>query len=48
MDIKSLLNLGCARVASLIKGKSKSEIKAILTGASPTKAEEFVIWTLNF
>jgi S-phase kinase-associated protein 1 len=29
MDIQSLLNLGCAKVASCIKGKSNEEIKAI-------------------
>merc|ERR1712096_123046 len=30
MDIKSLLHLGCAKIATLIKGKSPEEIKDIL------------------
>eukprot|EP00483_Globobulimina_turgida_P004623 UN04632 len=30
MDIKSLLHLGCAKIATLIKGKSPDEIKQIL------------------
>merc|ERR1711964_504804 len=30
MDIKSLLHLGCAQIATLIKGKSPEEIKKIL------------------
>merc|ERR1711900_135775 len=30
MDIKSLLHLGCAKMATLIKGKSPEEIKKIL------------------
>jgi len=30
MDIKSLLHLGCAKIATLIKGKSPDEIKKIL------------------
>jgi len=30
MDCKSLLHLGCAKVATMIKGKSPEEIKAIL------------------
>merc|ERR1712038_564443 len=30
MDIKSLLHLGCAKIATLIKGKSPEEIKKIL------------------
>merc|ERR1711964_399428 len=30
MDIKSLLHLGCAKIATLIKGKSPEEIKRIL------------------
>merc|ERR1719473_847480 len=30
MDIKSLLHLGCAKVATMIKGKSPEEIKQIL------------------
>jgi S-phase kinase-associated protein 1 len=43
MDIKSLLHLGCAKVASLIKGQPLEKIKDILsTGAKPDekKAEE--------
>merc|ERR1711920_1164120 len=31
MDIKSLLHLGCAKIATLIKGKSPEEIKNILS-----------------
>jgi large subunit ribosomal protein L40e len=31
MDIKSLLHLGCAKIATLIKGKSPEEIKEILS-----------------
>merc|ERR1711900_107535 len=30
MDIKSLLHLGCAKIATMIKGKSPEEIKKIL------------------
>merc|ERR1712058_167240 len=30
MDIKSLLHLGCAKITTLIKGKSPEEIKKIL------------------
>jgi len=30
MDCKSLLHLGCAKVATMIKGKSPEEIKSIL------------------
>jgi len=30
MDIKSVLHLGCAKIATLIKGKSPEEIKKIL------------------
>merc|ERR1712098_892035 len=30
MDIKSLLHLGCSKIATLIKGKSHEEIKKIL------------------
>jgi len=30
MDCKSLLHLGCAKVATMIKGKSPEEIKQIL------------------
>lgn len=36
MDIKSLLHLGCAKVASLIKGQPLEKIKDILsTGTKP-------------
>jgi S-phase kinase-associated protein 1 len=38
MDIKSLLHLGCAKVASLIKGQPLEKIKDILS--TGTKAEE--------
>jgi len=39
MDIKSLLHLGCAKVASLIKGQPLEKIKDILsTGATSTAA----------
>lgn len=31
MDIRSLLHLGCAKIATLIKGKSPEEIKKILS-----------------
>jgi len=31
MDIKSLLHLGCAKIATMIKGKSPEEIKKILS-----------------
>merc|ERR1711970_801067 len=31
MDIKALLHLGCAKIATLIKGKSPEEIKKILS-----------------
>lgn len=41
MDIKSLLHLGCAKVASLIKGQPLEKIKDILsTGAPGTKPTE--------
>jgi S-phase kinase-associated protein 1 len=37
LDIKSLLHLGCAKVASLIKGQPLEKIKEILsTGVAPT------------
>jgi hypothetical protein len=41
MDIKSLLHLGCAMVASKIKGKSPEEIRKALTDddAAPGKLE---------
>jgi S-phase kinase-associated protein 1 len=32
LDIKSLLQLGCAKIASMIKGKSPEEIQKILKG----------------
>eukprot|EP01083_Nonionella_stella_P030901 84673_1 len=35
MDIKSLLHLGCAKIATMIKGKSPDEIKSILSAESP-------------
>merc|ERR1712113_1332647 len=31
MDVKSLLHLGCAKIATMIKGKSPEEIKKILS-----------------
>jgi len=31
MDLPSLLHLGCAKIATLIKGKSPDEIKQILS-----------------
>lgn len=37
MDVKSLLHLGCAKVASLIKGQPLEKIKDIL--AKGTKSE---------
>lgn len=40
MDIKSLLHLGCAKIATLIKGKSPEEIKRILSEESTDKDEE--------
>jgi len=41
MDIKSLLHLGCAKVASLIKGQPLEKIKDILsTGAKPEEKKE--------
>merc|ERR1712146_105385 len=50
MDIKSLLHLGCAKVASLIKGQPLEKIKDIL--AVGTKNEKsllkrFVLTQLN-
>merc|ERR1711964_238216 len=35
MDIKGLLHLGCAKIATLIKGKSPEEIKRILGDDGP-------------
>merc|ERR1719223_1514149 len=40
MDIKSLLHLGCAKVASLIKGQPLEKIKDILAVPTPAAAEE--------
>jgi S-phase kinase-associated protein 1 len=42
MDIKSLLHLGCAKVASLIKGQPLEKIKDILSTGAPSgeKKEE--------
>jgi len=37
MDLPSLLHLGCAKIATLIKGKSPDEIKQILSDDSDTK-----------
>ena len=35
MDIKPLLNLGCAKVASMIKGESLEKIKDIISIETP-------------
>lgn len=40
LDIRSLLHLGCAKVASLIKGKTKDEMKAILRRGLPPLTKE--------
>merc|ERR1719216_560451 len=40
MDIKSLLHLGCAKIATLIKGKSPEEIKKILSEEEDVGNEE--------
>ena len=41
MDIKALLHLGCAKVASLIKGQPLEKIKEILSkGISPATADK--------
>merc|ERR1719471_2553528 len=40
MDLPSLLHLGCAKIATLIKGKSPEEIKNILADDSNDKQEE--------
>jgi len=37
MDIKSLLHLGCAKVASLIKGQPLEKIKDILSTGKPAE-----------
>jgi len=39
MDIKSLLHLGCAKVASLIKGQPLEKIKDILAVTQKSKNE---------
>jgi len=40
MDLPSLLHLGCAKIATLIKGKSPEEIKNILSDESNEVPEE--------
>merc|ERR1711964_326038 len=40
MDIKSLLDLGCAKIATLIKGKSPEQIKKILGDDEDVRPEE--------
>jgi len=40
MDIKSLLHLGCAKVASLIKGQPLEKIKGILQPEKPSQKKE--------
>jgi len=40
MDIKSLLHLGCAKVASLIKGQPLDKIKEILSKGSKSDAKK--------
>jgi S-phase kinase-associated protein 1 len=40
MDIKSLLHLGCAKVASLIKGKPLEQIKTILSAGGNGEAQQ--------
>jgi len=40
MDIKSLLHLGCAKIATMIKGKSPEEIKKILSEEEEMKDEK--------
>jgi len=40
MDIKSLLHLGCAKVASLIKGQPLEKIKDILSTGKPTEGTD--------
>lgn len=39
MDIKSLLHLGCAKVASLIKGQPLDQIKTILAKGTPKEGK---------
>ena len=40
MDIPSLLHLGCAKIATLIKGKSPEEIKTILADDDDTNDQQ--------
>jgi len=40
MDIKSLLHLGCAKVASLIKGQPLEKIKDILSTGAPASGDK--------
>merc|ERR1712189_81409 len=40
MDIKSLLHLGCAKIATMIKGKSPEEIKKVLSESDDTPEEK--------
>ena len=40
MDVPSLLHLGCAKIATLIKGKSPDEIRTILSDDSGAAADE--------
>merc|ERR1712157_19936 len=40
MDIKSLLHLGCAKIATMIKGKSPEEIKKILSEEDEAEQKE--------
>jgi S-phase kinase-associated protein 1 len=40
MDIKSLLHLGCAKIATMIKGKSPEEIKKILSEEDTDEKKE--------
>jgi len=40
MDIKSLLHLGCAKVASLIKGQPLEKIKDILSTGAPSGGDK--------
>jgi len=40
MDIKSLLHLGCAKIATMIKGKSPEEIKKILSEEDPSEQKD--------
>jgi len=40
MDIKSLLHLGCAKIATMIKGKSPEEIKKILSEEDDDEKKE--------